>query len=190
MSNPAQVTILAEDRRQSRLVRAYLRRRLPDLPQRNVKDAPMAGGAGSGAQWVTNRYAIEIRAYCARQAHKWLIVVIDADSKSIQDRLLELHRRLEEADDRRLREFRVETEKIARLVPKWSVETWILNLNGEIVEEGLSYKREHRRWDELIQSASSELSDWARAKGKPPVRCTPSLVHGIQELRRLSLLNI
>ncbi|MGC9224850.1 MAG: hypothetical protein ACP5E2_13050 [Terracidiphilus sp.] len=147
----------------------------------------MASGAGSGAQWVIDRYAAEIKAYCTRQARKWLIIVIDADHNTVQQRLHELQRRLEEFDDQRLRGFRAEAEQVARLVPKWSIETWILNLNGEIVDEDSSYKNEHRRWDELTQSASIELRDWVIVKADPPARCTPSLKHGVSELRRLSL---
>lgn len=187
MSNPAQVTILAEDRRQARFVRAYLRKKQPDLPQRNIKDAPMASGFGSGAQRVIDRYAIEIKAYCIRQARKWLIIVIDADKNTVQERLNELRRRLEQSDDLRLRNFHAESEQIARLVPKWSIETWILNLNGEVVDENVPYKRQHRPWDDLIRPASIELCNWTGAKGDPPARCTPSLTHGVQEFRRLTL---
>lgn len=186
MSNPSQVTILAEDRRQARFVRAYLRRMHPELPQKIVKDALMAGGAGSGAQWVADRYAREVAAYCTRQARKWLIVVIDADSKTVQDRLSDFHNRLKNADDDRLRRFRPELEQVARLVPKWSIETWILNLNGEAVDEDISYKPEHRQWDDLIPSASIELRIWVKTNADPPARCTPSLMHGVQEFRRLT----
>ncbi len=187
MSNPAQVTILAEDRRHARLVRAYLHKKLPNLPQKVIKDAPMASGRGSGAQRVIDRYVIEVKAYCTRQARKWLIVVIDADAKPIQHRLNDLRQRLEESEDERLRRFRAETEQIARLIPKWSIETWILNLNGETVDEDLPYKRQHRLWDDLIGPASIELHNWVSTKGDPPDRCTPSLKHGINELRHLIL---
>jgi hypothetical protein len=187
MSNPAQITILAEDRRQARFARAYLRKRLPALPQKVIKDAPMAGGRGSGAQWVIARYATEIEAYCTRQARKWLIVVIDADTKTIQERLNELHERLQVSEDERLRRFQAETEQVARLVPKRSIETWILNLTGETVDEEVPYKRQHYPWDDLIRAASLELHNWANADGDPPKRCAPSLNHGIKELRHLTL---
>lgn len=185
MSNPAQITILAEDRRHARFVRAYLHRKLPDFPQKAIKDAPMASGGGSGSQWVTNRYAIEVKAYCTRQAWKWLIVVIDADARTVQDRLNALHDRLAESEDERLRRCRIEAEQIARLIPKWSIETWILNLNGEAVDENVRYKTHHRSWDDLIQPASYELHRWVGIEGDPSDKCTFSLRDGIRELRRL-----
>ena len=185
MSNPAQITILAEDSRHARFVRAYLRRKFPHLSQRVIRIAPMASGRGNGAQWVLNRYAIEVKAYCTRQAQKWLIVVIDADNNSVQDRLRELHRRLVDSDDERLRICRVDTEQISRLIPKWSIETWIVNLNGETVDEAIPYKRQPRAWDDLIRPATVELNVWVSAQGGLHDRCTPSLSFAIQELRRL-----
>ena len=40
-NSPAPIIILAEDRRQARFIRAYLRHRLPAVHQRDIFDAPM-----------------------------------------------------------------------------------------------------------------------------------------------------
>jgi len=186
MSNPAQVTILAEDRRQARLVRAYLRKRHPHLPQKAIKDSPMAGGKGSGAQWVLDRYAIEMKAFLTRRARKWLIVVIDADRNTLQERLNDLQQRLEGAEDERLRHCDVEREQVARLVPKWSIETWILCLNGHSVDEQTQYKSRNHNWDELIRPAAEQLQHWCAKTEGLPNGCVPCLNHGIEELRRLT----
>jgi hypothetical protein len=185
MSNPAQITILAEDRRQARFVRSYLRKRLPDLPQSAIKDAPMADGKSAGSQWVLNRYAVEVKAHCARQAAKWLIVVIDADNNTVQDRIQHFDQRLREFPYKKLSKVHVETEQMAHLIPKWSIETWLLNLNGSVVNEDTQYKPQHSSWDEMIRLASQELHTWVRSE-ETPAQCTPSLQHGIRELRRLS----
>lgn len=190
MSNPAQVTILAEDRRQARFVRSYLRRKRPDLAQSVIKDAPMSSGRGSGAQWVINRYSAEIEAYCARHAKKWLIVVIDADAKSVQDRINELSKQLLDSEDERLRKLTVETEAIARLVPKWSIETWILSLNGEAVDEETPYKRLGRQWDDLIRRGAIELHICVNSNADFHPGMTPSLGRGIRELRHLSTFSV
>jgi hypothetical protein len=194
MSSPAPVVILAEDQRQARLVRAYLRARHPGLHQKTIHDAPMANGRASGAQWVANHYETEVLAHLIRRAklpdqrrsEKWLIVVIDADAGSVQDRLNELRRRITESKDERVRKCNVEEVNIARLIPKWSVETWLLNLNGEPVDEEIRYKLQNRAWDESIPSAGAELHEWTRSGQDPPDRCTPSLKLGIGELRRLT----
>jgi hypothetical protein len=185
MSNPAQVTILAEDRRQARLVRAYIRTRLPDYPQKAITDSPMSAGRGSGSQWVLDRYAIEVKAHLSRRARKWLIVVIDADRNTLQERLDALKLRLEMAEDERLRRCRAEDEQIARLVPKWSVETWILCLNGSTVDEQTAYKSRNQDWDRMIRPAAEALHNWANDPPGVPARCVPCLKHGIEELRRL-----
>jgi len=194
MSSPAPVVILAEDQRQARLVRAYMRARHPNLHQEAIHDAPMANGRGSGAQWVANQYETEVRAHLIRRAklpdqrrsEKWLIVVIDADAGSVQDRINELRKRVTESKDERVRKCSVEEVNIARLIPKWSIETWILNLNGETVDEETRYKPQNRPWDDLIPSAGAELHEWARSGQDPPDQCTPSLKLSIGELRRLT----
>jgi hypothetical protein len=194
MSSPAPVVILAEDMRQARLVRAYLRARHPDLHRKNIRDAEMANGRCSGEQWVREHYADEVLAHIIRRLklsdmrrpEKWLIVVIDADNRTVQDRLNELRNCIAESKDERVRKCRVENINIARLIPKWSVETWILNLNGEPVDEDIPYKRQHRLWDRLIPPAAAEWHGWVSRAENPPDRCTPSLKQGISELRRLT----
>jgi len=194
MNSPEPVTILAEDQRQARFIRSYLRNRIPRLSQRSIYDAPMANGRGSGAQWVLDRYEAEILAHLVRRAklpdrrrsEKWLIVAIDADAGTVRDRLNELQRRIMDSQDERVRKCRAESDNVARLIPKWSIESWILNLNGETVDEGTSYKRQHRQWDGLIPTAAAELHEWIKSGEEPPSRCSPSLKLGIVELRRLT----
>src|ERR1039458_4803568 len=83
MSNPAQVIVLAEDTRQTRLVKAWVRRRRPDLSPSVIRVRPMAQGRGGGAQRVLDNYEPEVRAHLMRHASKWLIVVIDADNETV-----------------------------------------------------------------------------------------------------------
>lgn len=194
MSSPARVVILAEDTRHSRFVRAYLRIRHPGLGRREIFDAPMANGRYAGEQWVREHYEEEVLAHLISRKRKpnesrpekWLIVVIDADKKSVQDRLKELRRRITESDDERVRKCRVEENNVARLIPKWSIETWILHLNGETIDEKIPYKRENRPWDALIPTAAAELHGRIRSGDDTPDRCTPSLKLAISELRRLT----
>ena len=115
MNNPEPVTILAEDLRQTRFSRKYLKKRIPSLSQRAIYDAPMADGRGSGAQWVLDHYESEVLAHLIRRAklpdrrrpEKWLIVVIDADKWTTQERLNEFRKRIEESKDERVRKCRV-----------------------------------------------------------------------------------
>jgi hypothetical protein len=48
----------------------------------------------------------------------------------------------------------VTREQIAQLVPKPNIETWILCLNGQAVDEDTDYKRRRDDWTELIHEAA------------------------------------
>jgi hypothetical protein len=148
----------------------------------------MSQGRGSGAQRVLNQYAVEVRAYLSRHARKWLIIVIDADNFSVHDRLTQLAQNLRESQDERVRNCRADSEQIARLLPKWSIETWILFLNGETVDELTRYKNLNRDWDQLTTPAAAQLNE-STAQVNPPNDWIPSLVHGFSELRRLKIEN-
>lgn len=194
MSSPAPVIILAEDTRHARLVRAYLKARHPSLHRKDIRDAEMANGRCSGAQWVAEHYESEVLAHIIRRLklsdqrrpEKWLVVVIDADNRTVQDRLNELRNRLAESKDDRVRKCSVENINIARLIPKWSIEAWILNLNGERVDENTRYKRQNRPWDRLIPPAATEWHRWVSSADDLPDHCSPSLKQGTAELRRLT----
>ncbi len=186
MSNPAEIVVLAEDVRQFRLVRAWVGNRVPSFPMRNIHALPMSNGRGSGEQRVLLQYEIQVLAHLTRHARKWLIVVIDADNLTVQDRLNQLAQQLRESEDGRVRGSNADLGQVARIIPKWSIETWILFLNGENVDEDTRYKNENREWDQLIKPAALRLSELT-AQANPPEDCVPSLAHGVGELRKLSL---
>jgi hypothetical protein len=76
---------------------------------------------------------------------------------------------------------------IARLVPKRNIETWILCLNNERVEETPDYKRTRDDWTELIPTAASALYAWTRPNATVPPSCVESLQIGIEELQKIGL---
>lgn len=186
MSNPAEIIVLAEDARQASLVRNYLRFRLPDLPGAVIRFRAMADDRGSGEQRVRSQYEQEVRAHLLRHSRKWLIIVTDADANSVPARLKQLAQCLAASSDERVRRCRIEREQIAQLIPKWSVETWILCLNAETVNEDEPYKRSNRDFSALTRPAAATLHQWVSSAGDPPPHCVPSLHHGIKELRRLT----
>jgi tRNA uridine 5-carbamoylmethylation protein Kti12 len=154
----------------------------------------MANGRCSGEQWVREHYTNEVLAHLIRRTkmpnerrpEKWLIVVIDADKSTVQDRLNEFGRRILESKDERLRKCRVENENIARLIPKRSIETWILNLSEVTVDEKTPYKLKNHSWDRLISGSAAVLHEWVSGGRNLPDRCMPSLKLGIGEFRRLT----
>jgi hypothetical protein len=108
--------------------------------------------------------------------------MIDADTRTVQDRLNQLDQALTDSGTQTV----VETERIARLIPKRNVETWILCLNEQSVDEETDYKRTGNNWNELIRTASETLCQWTRSQAEPPNYCVGSLRTGVRELKRLT----
>jgi hypothetical protein len=182
MSKPSRVIILVEDNRQRQLIHRYLRK--VGLETHAMRFNLSAPGAGSGEQWVRRQFAVEVAAYRKRRnrAETRLIVVIDADSNAVEERLRQFDLSLRESEQS-LIDHR---EQIARLIPKRNVETWVLCLCGETVDEITDYKRTRSDWPELLRSASIRLYDWTRRGAQIPTNCVSSLRHGTEELAKLN----
>jgi|ERR1700685_251613 len=179
MSKPSQVILVLEDEHQEMLVYRHLKR----LALRTrIRRSPT--GEGSAENWVRKTFVEEVSAYRTRQsrASTALIVVIDADVHTVQDRLAQLDRALRNAGKEVVDP---KTERIARLVSKRNIETWILSLNAERVNEETDYTTRENHWNRLIPQASVTLFEWTRPNAVLPEFCTPSLRSGIAELDRL-----
>ena len=113
--------VLVEDSRHQQFVFRYLRQ--CGLESHMMRLVAYPAGAGSGEHWVRKQFALEVQAYRRRRAHAGtaLIVVIDADNLSVQDRLAQLDHAMDEA---KADPIRPDAEQIARLVPKRNIETW------------------------------------------------------------------
>jgi hypothetical protein len=174
MGKPSQVVVLVEDERQQRFVRRYLYRL--GFPPRDIRFEPLSAGKGSGAQWVLDRYTEAITAYHSRSARATtaLVVAIDADDCSVAERQQQF----------RDHAARNNGERIVHLIPKWSVETWILCLSGATVDENQTYRRTPDI-DEKIPAAAATFFEWSRPNVTPPDHCIPSLLAAIPEVLRL-----
>jgi hypothetical protein len=181
MSKPSFVIVIVEDEHHEMLVRRYLKKRGMGPHQVTFVQSP--SGEGSAEQWVRTRFAKEVRAYRNRQARAEtaLILVIDADTHTVRGRLTQLDRALREGGVQAVRN----DEQIARVVPKRNVETWILCLNEQAVDEETDYKGRRDDWNELIPQAAETLFQWARSQAELPNHCIESLRAGIGELNRV-----
>lgn len=180
MSKPSLVIVLSEDWRQQTFVRSYLER--AGFTKRQIRSEPLPSGKGSGEQWVRQRYAKNVAAYRSRvaSASTALVVVIDADTGEMTQR----HRELDQAllQDNLTR--RTNEEKIAHLIPKRNIETWILCLNGRDVDEVSDY-RHQEGIDQQIKPAAAALFVWSRRNAAIPTRCVLSLRAAVAEVKRL-----
>ena len=174
MRRTSQVVVLVEDKRQQRFVRRYLYRL--GYTRHDIQFEPVPGGEGSGAKWVLDRYTDVVTACRSRsaRAETALVAAIDADDGSVAERQQQFHDRA----------TRIVGERIVHLIPKWSIETWILCLSGEVVDEDQTYRRVPDV-DEKISAAAVTFFIWSRPNATLPPHCTPSLRDAIPEVRRL-----
>lgn len=180
MSKPSLVIGIVEDDHQKMFVYRYLIKR--GLEWRRIRIRRSPSGRGSAEDWVRKTWVEDVRAYRRRHAQTALIVMIDADTLTVQHRLDQLADALTEVEE----ETVTENEQIARLVPKRNVETWILCLNGHIVNEETDYKGPRTDWSELIANGSETLLQWTQSHDEPPENCVSSLRRGLRELKRLT----
>jgi hypothetical protein len=106
--------------------------------------------------------------------------MIDADAGDVSRRFRQLRDGLtQEGLERRSPE-----ERIVHLIPRRNIETWILNLNDNPVDEETDFHHAPGV-DDLIDSAAQTLFEWTRPNAVIPSFCLPSLRFAIPEIRRL-----
>ena len=133
---------------------------------------------------VRERFAMEVEACRSRQAQTKLIVMVDADVQTVRHRIQQLDQALQQAAIPLIDHA---ADGIARLVPKRNIETWILCLNEELINEETDYKRTRNDWSPLIRPAIDTLFLWTRPNAVFPRSCVESLQIGIRELQNLGL---
>ena len=180
MAKASRVIVLVEDERHKNFVYRYLRQRNYSHHDIVVEDLP--SGRGCGEQWVRERYAENVGAYRYRaaRAETALIVVIDADNGDVNRRNTQLRNALDQAN----LQPRDNDERIAHLIPKRNIETWILCLTGTNVNELTDY-RNTSNIDGLVKPAAVKLFEWSRDNALLPNNCVPSLKTGVAEIRKL-----
>jgi len=107
--------------------------------------------------------------------------MIDADAHTVQDRMEQLSHALEDGQVQPISNG----ERIAVLVPKRNVESWILCLNAQVVNEATDYKGTRHDWKQLIPQAAETLFEWTRPNAVRSEHCIDSLSIGLSELSRL-----
>jgi len=178
--NPVSLVIVVlEDDRQRMFIYRFLKARGFGPHQLRIEGSP--AGRGSAEAWVREALVREMRVYRSRQARTGLIVAIDADNYTVGERL----HQLDEALKNNGMPTVAEDERIARLVPKRNIETWILCLNGLDVDETTDYKSSRNDWNDLTRNAAATLSEWNRGNIPVPASCIDSLRTGLKELERI-----
>ncbi len=169
------VIVLCEDNRHASFVLRYLKKR--GIPGQRIRRMPCPKGRQSGEQFVRENFAVQVRAIRGR-GNVGLIAVIDADASPCTNRVRQLDKALQEAEQK----VRQRSEPIAVLVPKRHIETWIRCLCGHAVNESDSFRRSVDNKD--IKPAVDEFL--RRCSHDVPPTWPPSLKAGCTELAQFA----
>jgi hypothetical protein len=184
MSKPTEVIVLCEDNRTFFFTRSYLKR---CGINRGIR--PVISPRGSAFTFVVNSFPAQVNAYRLAKAriHTWLIAIVDADTGTVAQRIGEMDRALTQAQEPRVRAMRIQDETIARLIPRRNIETWILALNAETVNETDDYKytRAREDWPSLVPTAAEVFYTLTRPNADLPENLIDSIRHGIGEMARV-----
>ena len=190
----AQYVVLCEDLQAQVFIRRVLihaganRRRIRFV----ALPATVAGGAGHA--YVKGRYPAEVRAVRVKNAcvATCLVVHIDADDQSVAYRHAELAAALKADAEQRNNDGkpRGAEERIAELVPKRNIETWIYALDESLHAksgEAVTEEKTYRKFDLESQCAraAEAFAESVKTNTEPPMAsAVPSLRDGVAELRR------
>lgn len=175
--------VLAEDHTHQHFVRSWLKS--AGVEPRDIflrKVAADATGDG-GEKYVRQQYATEVQYYRSKANHQRiaLIVVVDADTGTVARR----HQQLEDALDQGGVPPRETGERIAILVPRRNIETWLQALVGTTVDEVTDHKRAVQR--DAMEACIAAGDGFAAFLRRPPMTTDlPSLTAARTEDARLA----
>lgn len=187
-----EVTILCEDIDQERFIRQYLICR--GLDDRKIKDFgnPKGRVIENNNALIVKHYPDIIKSYRKRKYRNIAVVVmIDADEDSLDDRMRSLNIALDEAAGNLNKDTRLPNEKVAIFVPARNIETWFYyinnNMEGQECNENTDYKDKKMSAEERIELAKRSAKKLATEICPQGVdRITlPSLRYACTELQRL-----
>ncbi len=184
----SKAVLLCEDPEHQRLMLAFLKKCGVPNPGRMLRPivaSKMREGGNVG--WVIERFPDQFRAVRQRQrsrANSLLIVMIDADECSVEERKRELNRRAEEAGLDPIKP----DDPLALIIPKRHIETWIRSLLGDSVTEDVDCKTNKTISKEQLRIAADQLYEWSRPNAIAGPNCVPSLTRALADWRRIGSL--
>jgi hypothetical protein len=168
--------ILCEDRQQEVFARYFL----TVCGIRPVRVQVSPSGKGSGEHYVRENYSREVKTFRSKfpaQSDIRLVVLTDADTRTVRERFQQLDNTLQE-NGLPIRQFQ---EGIGVFIPKRNIETWIHFLKGQPVNEEETYPRLSKESEckPVVEALARNRRD-PLAENAPP-----SLRTACQELPRI-----
>jgi len=177
MTIPTFVQVLCEDTQQWVFLRRFFLKR--GIPAQKIRSNISPSGRGAGCKYVIDNLPKEVRWYRsnANKLRCCLVVAIDSDvSETVQKRKSEIEKALTDAGESMIDR----TERVALLVPRRNVETWICFLLGQEVNEEAEYR--HFEKESACFPAVDKISP-KRSLGCDSL--IPSLAAGKEEIEKL-----
>jgi hypothetical protein len=179
MTEYTSIVVLCEDRQQEVFARHFLKACGLVKNRRKIYYNPCPKGKQAGEQYVRQEYPKEVKTYrnISQRLSASLIILIDADTQEVAERLRQLESALVEAGI----PPREPGEHIGIFIPKRNIETWIYYLEGDTVTEEKIYDHLARESD-----CSSSVEALARKRREPlPENAPLSMQIACSELERI-----
>jgi hypothetical protein len=154
-----------------------------DVDRAVVEEVASRKQHGGNDAWVLAHFVDQLHA-CRQRAKKaktLLVVFIDADRWTVDERRREFNLRLEQVG----REPLHDKDPFVLLIPRRHIETWISSLLGQTVNETDSYKTGKAPSKPQIREAAQTLFEWARENARPGPTCVPSLATALPQWRKI-----
>jgi hypothetical protein len=167
---------LCEDRQQEVFARYFLEA----CGVRPLRVQVNPAGLGSGEQYVRENYPKEVQTFRSKfpaQPDIRLVVMTDADMRSVRERFQQLENTLQETG----LPVRQPQDRIGVFIPKRNIETWIHFLKGRAVNEEETHPRLGKE-----SECKPEVETLAKNRRNPlPENAPPSMREACQELPRI-----
>ncbi|MGO9470159.1 MAG: hypothetical protein ACLQIB_22410 [Isosphaeraceae bacterium] len=181
------VVLLVEDEALERFIRRAFY--AFGFQTRSVRVERSPKGRGSAKDWVTRSYTEEVgdhRGKARYQENIAVVVGIDADEKTVEKQARKLDTALEGAGLQK----RQADEKFCLIIPKWNIETWLVYLSGEALDEDRSDYKNHQSvkkvdYVKVAEEFVRRYRNWKQ--GNTTETSLPSMIAAFEEMRRLDL---
>lgn len=171
------IVVLCEDDLHERCAKRFLKKL--SFEPRKIRVVRGLAGRGAASRFVLSQAhneASEVRRRRNQGHQAALVIVIDGDESGFAQR----KRQVEDAIGRE------RSEPIAIFVPTWSIETWVLALRGDRVDESESCKLELRDPNPR-EFADLAHARWLLGRQGRETDCPPAMADAVGELGRLPL---
>ena len=153
LSKKHKYIVLCEDK----LTHCFIRRFLiaQGINGRKIVSLPLPAD-GCGEQYVRMQFPKQLRALRSKSFDSnVLIVAIDADKKTVQERKLQFNDACNAVEI----ETRTEDDKLLIFIPKRNIETWIKYFDGDIVDEEHDYAHYLNGHESDCYSAADKMAE-------------------------------